>query len=43
MPTLCLKYNKLPHPCLKHTGSMAKKPNFAKIVFLKVLSHKNCG
>jgi len=24
MPTICLKYNKVPQPCLKHAGSMTK-------------------
>jgi len=32
-PTLCLKYNKVHQPYLKHTGSIIKKTKFAKIAF----------
>ena len=41
LPTLCLKYNKVCNPYLKHTGSMTRKPKFAKIAFSEILPPKN--
>jgi hypothetical protein len=31
MPALCLKYNKVPQPYLKHAGSMTEKLNMLKL------------
>jgi len=31
MPTLCLKYYKVPQPYLKHGGSMTKRNKFSEI------------
>jgi len=36
MPTLCLKYNKVPQPYIKHTGSVTKKLNSLKLYFKKL-------
>jgi hypothetical protein len=33
MPIVCLKYNKMPQPYLKHTGRKKKKLRFAKTAF----------
>jgi hypothetical protein len=36
MPTLCLKYSKVPQPYLKHTGSVTKKINSLKLHLKKI-------
>jgi len=36
MPTLYLKYNKVPQPYIKHTGRVTKKLNSLKLYFKKL-------
>jgi hypothetical protein len=43
IPTLCLKYNKVLQPYLKHTGSVTKKLNLLKLHFKKFCHTKTVG
>jgi hypothetical protein len=43
IPTLCLKYNKVPQPYLKHTGSVTKKTNFLKLHLKKFCNKPTVG